>query len=144
MAGKPGGGVSAFSWTLLGFLAGVAATLAVQMIGGHGDDADEDAPASSAAVLSAKLPAPTTLHHHSRSGDRETADAATAAAQGAPEAAHQATAATDDPGAPDATATAAAPAKPKPKPKAAPADAQVYDDAAAAGMTSRASPPPNP
>ena len=130
MASRQGGGVGAFSWTLLGFLAGVAATLAVQMLllgGDHGDDSDDDTPHSSSPVIVApKLPAPTTTHHHLHSAAATSPD--TVASAEIDQAIKQAD-------------SGAAPAKSKPK--AQTPDNQVYDDAAAAGMTSRAAPSPD-
>ena len=120
MAGKQGGGVGAFSWTLLGFLAGVAATLAVQMllIGSDrsGGESDNETPQSSTTVVvTPKLSAPKRAH--------KLAEAASS----------------------DAAATTATPAPPSApaKAKAENPDAQVADDAAAAGMTSRTQPNPN-
>ena len=62
MAAKhSGGGVGPFGWTLLGFLAGVAATLAVQLIMTGRERADEQEEAAHAppvVAVTPQLPAP--------------------------------------------------------------------------------------
>jgi hypothetical protein len=78
MATKQSGGVSPFGWTLLGFLAGVAATLAIQLIlvgRGRGENPEEPAHAAPVVAVTPQLPAP---RHKAKLA--ETAESATAAA----------------------------------------------------------------
>jgi len=103
---KEGGGGGGFGWALLGFLAGVAATLGLQvLIGGNGRHAEAppvaEAPAAAPTALASSAPV------------AKPAKKPVVVAETPPVSA----------------------AKP-----AAPADAQVADDAAAAGMTSRMAP----
>ncbi len=61
MAAKKGGGVGPFGWTLLGFLAGVAATLAIQLlISGRArtDEPEETTRPAPVVAVTPKLPAP--------------------------------------------------------------------------------------
>lgn len=62
MAARQSGGVGPFGWTLLGFLAGVAATLAVQLImvgrGREKDDQEEAHHTAPVVAVTPKLPAP--------------------------------------------------------------------------------------
>jgi len=104
MAARQSGGVGAFGWTLLGFLAGVAATLAIQLIlvgRDRDDDQDESAHAAPVVAVTPQLPAP------KRKAKPVVAE------------------------------SAAAPAAPK---AATGESQQMAEDAAAAGMTSRAAP----
>lgn len=115
MAARQSNGVGAFGWTLLGFLAGVAATLAVQVIlvgRDRDDDQDEALHSAPVAVVTPQLPAP-----KRRLKAIETPTSA-------------------------AEPTAAPPAA-TPHAKADAEAQQMADDAAAAGMTSRAAPSPN-
>ena len=114
MAARQSNGVGAFGWTLLGFLAGVAATLAVQVIlvGRDKDDDQDEAPHSAPVVaVTPHLPAP--------KRKLKPVEAPASATQ----------------------PVVALPATPHAK---ADAEAQqMADDAAAAGMTSRAPPSQN-
>ncbi|QUD87646.1 hypothetical protein [Phenylobacterium montanum] len=61
MAQKQSGGVGAFGWTLLGFLAGVAATLAIQLImvgRPRSEEPEESARHAPVVSVTPKLPAP--------------------------------------------------------------------------------------
>lgn len=103
MARESGGG-GAFAWTLLGFLAGVAATLGIQLLlNGPARTSHEEAAPSAAPPVAA-------------------------AVSSAPEVKKP------------AAVVSAAPAAPTTK-RSQP-DAEVADDAAAAGMTSRTDRPP--
>ena len=100
MARENGGG-AAFAWTLLGFLAGVAATLGLQLLMSgptHGERGGEAVVSSAApvAVVASTAPAP--------------------------------------------KKAAVSSAAPTPTPTRAQPEAEVADDAAAAGMTSRTTP----
>jgi len=58
---RSSGGVSPFAWTLLGFLAGVVATLAIQLITSGRERAEEQEEAAHAppvVAVTPKLPAP--------------------------------------------------------------------------------------
>ncbi|MDR3509101.1 MAG: hypothetical protein P4L64_14505 [Caulobacteraceae bacterium] len=114
MTARQSGGVGAFGWTLLGFLAGVAATLAVQLLLGgqeRGEDQDTDSAAHAPPVvaITPKLPAPA----HKPSLKTEPAASS----------------------APASVSKAEAEARAKAR-----LDEQVAEDAAAAGMTSRVRP----
>ncbi len=56
MAARQGGGVGPFGWTLLGFLAGVAATLAIQLLMTGRVRTDEPEEATRAAPVVAVTP----------------------------------------------------------------------------------------
>jgi hypothetical protein len=103
---KDNGGGAALGWTLLGLLAGIAATLGVQTLIGGGEDRPARAASSAGALRITSTAAP----------PAKPARKAVVAASAAP------------------TAVAAA-AQP---------DAEVADDAAAAGMTSRITPVSEP
>jgi hypothetical protein len=98
---KEGGGGGGFGWALLGFLAGVAATLGIQVLMGGGGRTTQppvaEAPAPAPVAVAASAPVVKPVKKP--------------------------------------VVVAETPVKPAP-----PADAQVADDAAAAGMTSRITP----
>jgi hypothetical protein len=59
MASKDGGGSGALGWTLLGFLAGIAATLAAEtLLGGSGHQARPEAPVTPITTIDAEPAAP--------------------------------------------------------------------------------------
>lgn len=110
---KDSGGGGAFAWTLLGFLAGIAATLGVQtLMGGAAERPPADAaPASGQVHITT---APSSAAPEPVRPEKKRAALADAAPSAAP-----------------AVRSAAAVAAPSP---------EVADDAAAAGMTSRLTP----
>ena len=121
MAARQSGGVGPFGWTLLGFLAGVAATLAIQLIlvGRDRDEDQDDAVRAAPPVVAVtpQLPAP--------KRKAKSAEPASSAPQ------------------PSAAASAAPPAPLHPAHGETAESRQMAEDAAAAGMTSRAKPTPD-